>query len=68
LGLVPIPGNEEGATISRNSLIENGGQGWIRASIHIREQIKKRMTKEQIDEGQKLTLEWLERKAKEQGE
>jgi TPR repeat protein len=33
-----------------------------------REIIKKRMTKEQIAEGQKLTREWLERKAKEKGE
>ena len=30
--------------------------------------IKKRMTKEQIAEGEKLTREWLERKAKENGE
>ena len=30
--------------------------------------IEKRMTKEQIAEGQKLTREWLERKAKEKGE
>ncbi|MDB4390994.1 sel1 repeat family protein, partial [Akkermansiaceae bacterium] len=30
--------------------------------------MKKRMTKEQIAEGQKLTREWLERKAKENGE
>ena len=33
-----------------------------------REIIKKRMTREQIAEGQKLTREWLERKAKEKGE
>ena len=33
-----------------------------------REEIKKRMTQEQIAEGQKLTREWLERKAKEKGE
>ena len=32
------------------------------------EQIKKRMTKEQIAEGQKLTREWVERKAKEKSE
>ena len=32
------------------------------------EQIKKRMTKEQIAEGQKLTREWVERKAKENGQ
>jgi TPR repeat protein len=30
--------------------------------------IKKRMTKEQIAEGEKLTREWLERKAKEKNE
>ena len=33
-----------------------------------RNKIEKRMTKEQIAEGQKLTREWLERKAKENGE
>jgi hypothetical protein len=44
------------------------GRAGFEPAVHIREQIKKRMTKEQIDEGQKLTLEWLERKAKEQGE
>ena len=30
--------------------------------------IKKRMTKRQIAEGQKLTRKWLERKAKEKGQ
>jgi hypothetical protein len=30
--------------------------------------MKKLMTKEQIAEGQKLTREWLERKAKEKGQ
>ncbi|MDB4521411.1 sel1 repeat family protein [Akkermansiaceae bacterium] len=33
-----------------------------------REQIAEKMTQEQIAEGQKLTREWLERKAKEKGE
>ena len=33
-----------------------------------RDKVIKRMTKEQIAEGQKLTREWLERKAKENGE
>ena len=46
-----------------NLAAANGGAGEVNM-----DKLKRRMTKEQIAEGQKLTREWVARKAKEKGE
>jgi TPR repeat protein len=58
-----VPKDEAKAYMFFNLAAANGSEYWSEGEKR-RDALAKRMTKEQIAEGQKLTREWLERKAK----
>ena len=58
-----VPKDEAKAYMFFNFAAANGSEYWSEGEKR-RDALAKRMTKEQIAEGQKLTREWLERKAK----